>query len=640
MFRLFRKREALKRYLLIVFMGIVSIGMVVMFTPMGGGDTSQGQTNVLANVGGQKITTQDLSQTIRRRLQGVSPNYDSKLVAGLAPAMLDQMIYRRALELEAQKMGIVVTNAELLRAAHDIPGIYPNGKFIGDALFQQATGMTVPEFLAALREQMLSSKMRALVTDGVRVSPAEIHQEFLRRNAKARIAYVLFDPSKLLHEVPVTDSALQKFFNQNPTRYQVPEERQVRYVIIDPEMIRSQVKVTDDELKSYYTQHLADYHVPDRVKVARILFKTAGKTPQEVAAIEKTAESVLAQVRAGKSFADLAGKYSEDASAAQGGMIGWIQHGQAVKAFEDAAFSLKPGQTSGLIHAEYGIDIIKVLDKQTAHVETFDEVKGAIQAKLEKEKLATAQASFANDLDAKLKADPQQFAALAQKAGLEVKETPLFRYKQVVPDFGNSDSFANLSYQLRPGEVGQPFTVPKGTAIIQLVKVEPMHVPAFQDVRAAVAEDYRAAQAPELARKKAEEFAAAAQKGDFKAVARKLGLSVTESKDFTQQASDFVPGLGPGSELPEAFTLPIGATSGVVKSGNNSVVFKVLARVPANEADFAAQKDQIATQLVQQKRELTFELYEQSLKDQMQRSGELKINETVMKQFLAGYQGS
>jgi peptidyl-prolyl cis-trans isomerase D len=640
MFRLFRKREALKRYLLIFFMGIVSIGMVAMFTPMGGGDTTQDQTNVLASVGGQSITTQDLDRTLRQRLQGVNVNYSAQLVAGLAPSMLDQMIYRRALDLEAQKMGIEVTDAEVLRAAQAIPGLYPNGKFVGDAAFQQVTGMTVSQFLASLRQELLSEKMRAVITDGVQVSPEEVQQEFLRRNAKARIEYVLFDPSKFLQDVPIIPEALKNFYSQNPDRYKVPEERQVRYVLIGQDKIRSQVKVTDAELKDDYAQHLSDYRVPDRVKVARILFKTAGKTPQEVAAIEKTAESVLAQLRAGKDFGDLAGKYSEDASASQGGVVGWIQHGQAVKAFEDAAFSLQPGQISALIHTEYGIDLIKVLDKQTAHVETFDEVKDQIRAQLEKEKFADAQTQFANHLGRQLQSNPQRFAALAAQAGLEVKETPLFRYKQVVPDFGNSESFADLAFQLRPGEVGQPFTVPKGTAIIQLVQSIPEHVPPFQDIRAQVEEDYRAAQAPAVAGKKAEQFAAQAKKGDFKAVARSMGLTVSESKDFTEQAQDYVPGLGPGSALADAFTLSIGQTSGVVKVGNNRVVFSVLARTPANQADFAAQKDQIAGQLVEQKRELAFELYEQSLKQELLRSGELKINDAVMKQFLASYQRS
>jgi peptidyl-prolyl cis-trans isomerase D len=411
-------------------------------------------------------------------------------------------------------------------------------------------------------------------------------------------------------------------------------------VIIDQDAIRSQVKVTDAEVKDYYAQHLDDYHVPDRVKVARILFKTTGKTPQEIAAIEKTAEGVLAQLKAGKDFGELAGKYSEDPSAAQGGVVGWIRHGQAVKAFEDAAFSLQPGQISGLIHAEYGLDIIKVLDKQTAHVETFDEVKDQIRAQLEKQKVAQAQSQFANDLDQQLKSNPQQFAAIAAKAGLQAKESPLFQYKQVVPDFGNSESFADLAFQLRPGEVGQPFAVPKGTAIIQLMKSIPEHVPPLEDVRPKVEADYRVAEAPEVASKKAEQFAAQAKKGDFQAVARSMGLAVSESKDFTERSSDFIPGVGSGSDLADAFTLATGQTSGVVKAGNNLVVFQVLSHTPADEADFAAQKDQIAEQLVEQKRELAFELYEQNLKQQMMRSGKLKINEAAMKQFLASYQHS
>ena len=348
------------------------------------------------------------------------------------------------------------------------------------------------------------------------------------------------------------------------------------------------------------------------------------------------AQDVLAQVKAGKDFASLAKEYSEDASASKGGDVGWIQRGQTEKQFEDVAFSLPPGQVSGLIKTDYGIDIIKVLQKQTAHLETFDEVKDQLRAELEKQKMADVQQNFANNLGQQLKSDPQHFDAIAKKAGLEVKETPLFRYRQVIPDFGNSESFANLAFQLRPSEVGQPFDVPKGTAIIQLQKIVPPHVQSFEQVRAVVAEDYRAAQSRVLAHQAAQTFAAQAKSGDFKALAKGMGLTVKESQDFTEQGS--VEGLGPASSLASAFTLDPGNTSSVVNVNGNDVVFKVVSHTPADESVFAAQKDQIARQLLEQKRQLAFELYSEDLKQRLLKSGELKINEPVLKQLLGSYQ--
>ena len=644
MFRLFKKRrEALKKYLLIFFLGIVSVGMVITLAPIPGGDTRGLEANVLAEVGGLSITSQDLSRSIQSRLRNSPLANDPKLITRMAGIVLDDMILRRALWAQAKKMGVSVSDAELSHNLQiSLPFLYPNGTFVGvdryrDFVLQQ-TGLSVQQFEEQLRESILQDKMRAIVTDGMRVGPAEIRDEFLRRNAKVRIEYVLFDPSQYVKAVTITSGALEAFFQKDPNRYKVAEERRVRYVLIDTDRVRAQVKVDDSELKQYYGQHLTEYRVSDRVKVAHVLFKTEGKTIQEVSTLEKTAWEVLAQIKSGADFGELAKKYSEDSSAPKGGEIGWIVRGQTVKEFEDTAFSMKPGQVSDLIKTTYGIHIVKVLDKQSAHLQTFEEVKGQIKDQLEKQKLAEAQQSLADELERQLQQNPQNFAAVVRKFGLEAKETPLFRYNQPVPDLGASEAFQNLAFQLQEGAVGTSITVPKGLAIIQLMGIIPEHAPKLEEVRATVEQDYRAARSQELAGEKAVELAAKAKSGDFKKAARAMGLAVKESKDFTQQES--VEGLGSGSQLAAAFTLAPGQTSDVVSLGANRVVFRVVARTPAAEADLPSQQDQIAEELLERKRNLAWEIYEQNLKQQLLSSGELKMNDSAMKKFLALYEKS
>jgi peptidyl-prolyl cis-trans isomerase D len=641
MYRFFRRnREAVKKYLLIFFLSIVSIGMVITLAPIPTGDTTRAESNVLASVGGYTITTQDLSQSIRARFQNSQLGYDSRLVPLVANSVLNDMVIQHALVEQAKKLGVQVSDQELVQALRNIPWLYPGGTFVGvdrarDLVAQQA-GMTLTQFESMLRESLLLEKIRSIVTDGVQVMPAEILAEFRRRNAKAKIDYVLFDPSQFIKDVKVTPEALDAYFQKDPSRYKLPEQRQVRYVLIDPDQVRAQVKIDDAELRQYYAQHLSEYRVPDRVKVAHILFKTAGKTPAEVAAIEKTAADVLNQIRAGGNFAELARKYSEDSSAQQGGEIGWIVRGQTVKEFEDTAFSMKPGEVSGLVKTIYGIHIIKLEDKQVAHLQSFDEVKDSIRTELEKQRLTDAQEKLANQLETQLKANPQQFEAIVRKVGLEPKESPLFKYAQAVPDLGNADAFENLAFQLRLGEVGTPISVPKGEAIIELAQIVPEHVPTLDEVRARVEEDYRHDQSKVLAADKAKQLAQQAKAGDFNKAARALGLTPQESKDFT--ASEYVEGVGNGSQLAEAFTLNPGQTSGVVSLGANSVVFRVISRTPADEADFAAQRDQIREELLDQKRNLTFEIYRQNLEQQLLRTGELKMYDATLKQFLASYQ--
>lgn len=640
MFRLYKKhKERVKKVLLVIFLAIVSLGMILVFTPLGGGNMEESQANVLASVGDVRITTQDLRRLIDTRMRNSSLGQDPHLVPLIARPMLDNMILQQALTFQAKKMGLEVSNQELRATLEKIPWLYPKGHFVGMKAYAQVvdqqTGMSTSAFEDEVRQSLLMQKIRAVVSDGVEVTPAEVHAAFERQNLKAKIRYVVFDPSKFLKAVPVTSQDLQAYFKKNSFHYEQKAERQVRYVLITPDDVRAQVKITDNEMKQYYTSHLADYRVPDRVKVAHILFKTTGKSPNQVKALEKTAQEVLKKIKAGANFGQMAKKYSEDTSASNGGQIGWIVHGQTVPAFEDVAFNLKPGQVSGLVHTSYGIHIIKVLDKQTAHLETFKDVKDAIHSTLMTQKLAQTLQDYADQLDKKLKASPAQFTALAQQAGLSVKQTQLFQYNQTIPDFGSNDAFQNLTFELAQNEVGQPISVPKGMAIIQVIKIVPAHVPPLKDVQAMVTEDYRAKESKVLAHQKAVAFAAKVKKGDFAKVARASGYDLQESNDFTKR--DSVPGLGPGQSLPQAFTLAPGQCSGVLSVQGNDVVIQVVSHTPPDESTFAAQREQIREQLLMQKRSLVFELYGQNLKKELMRSGKLKINPTGLKTFLASY---
>src|SRR5579859_2107247 len=137
MFRLFKKhREKVKKYLLVVFLGIVSLSMVIMFTPLGGGNTAQGSADVLASVGGTTITMQDLRTQIDGWLRNSPSESNSHMVPMIAGTMLDSMVLNRAMAMQAKKMGLEVSRQELMAALEKLPWLYPNGKFVGMAQYQ------------------------------------------------------------------------------------------------------------------------------------------------------------------------------------------------------------------------------------------------------------------------------------------------------------------------------------------------------------------------------------------------------------------------------------------------------------------------------------------------------------------------
>ena len=102
MFALFKKnKDQVKKWLLIFFLGVVSLSMVVVMAPLPGGDTSRPEGNALASIGGDTITSADLDQTIRDRFKNSPMGFDRKMVPIVAPSVLDQMVTEQILMHQA-----------------------------------------------------------------------------------------------------------------------------------------------------------------------------------------------------------------------------------------------------------------------------------------------------------------------------------------------------------------------------------------------------------------------------------------------------------------------------------------------------------------------------------------------------------
>ena len=94
--------------------------------------------------------------------------------------------------------------------------------------------------------------------------------------------------------------------------------------------------------------------------------------------MRKQAEELLAQAKAGADFAELARKFSEDeGSKVNGGDLDYFSRGRMVPEFETAAFALEPGQISDIVKSQFGLHIIKVVDKKAAVTRPLDEVRSA-----------------------------------------------------------------------------------------------------------------------------------------------------------------------------------------------------------------------------------------------------------------------
>lgn len=622
-----------------IFLGAVlvaiSAAMVLTLAPIGGMGGTTASPDAVATVGGLNITVFDVRQEFDQRTRGqqVPP-----VLQGIyMQQILNDMIFKNVLRLEAQRLGMEVTDDDVTQRIRQIlPSAFAGGTWVGSERYAQEvqvrTGMSVPQFEDTLRTGMLEERFQRLVTDGITVSPQELQERYRWENEKVQLSYVQVKPGDLENSINPSEAELTAYFTKNQSKYQVPERRSAKYALLDLAKLKQQTKISDAEIQTYYQAHLNDYKVENRVHVEHILFKTLGKTDAEVALIKQSAQKIDEQAKHGGNFEDLAKKNSEDDnSKAKGGDIGWIVAGQTVAAFEKVAFSLPKGAISDVVQTPYGFDIIKVLDKETAHTKPVTEVRDSIVTLLTQQKVTQEQ----NDLSDKMasavrQSSRQPIETVAKSLNLDLGETQLVSVTEPVGDLGNAAALEEALFSLHEGELSQPISVDRGYVILQVDKIIGSHQGTLAEVKDRVLADYRKEKSLDLAQQKAQELSKLLKGGEaIDKAAKSLGLTAKSSDPISRNSE--VADLGPVKNFEPAFNMNVGQTSDPILVSGNWVVYQVKAKQPVNEADFAKAKDSIQQQILQDKQNAAFEAFRAALEARYAKEGKLVINSQNMK---------
>jgi peptidyl-prolyl cis-trans isomerase D len=654
MIRFLQTPGPLKKYLLGGLLTLICLSMVWYLVPSSGnsgysfGGPAKG---VVAQVEGQDITADEVRQTARQMAQQEAARY-GEMAAKIMPFIMqqatpraaEQLITRQVLLAEAGRMGLRVTPEEVkdeLQHGRYAATFFPGGNFIGQQEYEQMlqrANLTAPKFEEAVGSDILLTKLQAFISGGASVSDSEIREQFIKQNSKVKFDYAVLKQDDLRKGLHPTEEELKAFYESHKGGYanSIPEKRKVKYAVIDSNKVDASVQVTQDDLRAYYNDHRDQYRTPEQVRVSHILIKTPlpgpdGKVDEKgVAEAQRRAEDLLKQLKGGAKLEDLAKKYSEDpGSAKQGGSIGWIGRGQTMPEFEKVAFSLPKGQISDLVKSSYGFHIIRVDDKHDANVKSLDEVKAEIEPILKHQK---GQQVAQKQAEALLKdARATTLEAAAAKMGVSVITSDFFTRKDMLPGLGPATQFMDAVFTT--AEKSPPDVAPasQGIVVFQLLAVKPPATPTFEEIRSRVEEEFRNERSSVLLSQKLQELSDRAKsEHDLKRAAKELGATVKTS-DFVLPDGQ-VPDVGSMSgQASVAFTMKPGDISGPINSGANGVVLAVLASEKPTDADYAAKRDQIRDSLLQEKQQELFGLFVSNLRDQMEKSGKVKINQDEMK---------
>jgi len=632
--------------MLVLICGAMVITLVpggILGDAFGFGGVQQG---VLAKVGGQEVTVRDVDLAARRiaQQQFGGRSIPDQLMPLLRQSAANQLITQKALLAEAERMGLKVTDAELqdtLQHGQWGQAFFPGGNFIGqqayEGFIQQNFNMSVPQFEQAIKEDLLMNKLQAAVEGPVSVAKQDVVQEYLRQNTKVKFNYAVLSLDDVSKTIKSTEAELKTYYDQHKANYanSVPEKRQVKYAVIDSARVASQVQVTPADLQSYYRDHQDQYRVPEQVNVRHILIKTPlpgpdGKVDDNAVKAAKTkADAVLKQVQSGGNFAELAKKNSDDTvSAEKGGDLGWINRGQTVPEFEKAAFSLKKGETSGLIQSSYGFHIIQLIDKHDAHVKSLAEVKDEIEPIVRQQKAQAAADALANKFTTQAKS--QGLEKAAQANGVDVITSNLITRTDTLPGVGMAPQLMDAIFSAPVNGSPESGSTPQGYVVFQVTEMTPATTPTFEEIRARVEADYKGDKAQSMLGQKTQELAEKAKaEHDLKKAAQQLGASFKTSELVT--VSSQVPEFGRMSDTGAvAFTLKPGEISGPINTGRGGAVIALVDKQEPSAEDAAKSSEQIRESLLRQKRGEAFQLFAAGLRQRMEKDGKIKVNKQEM----------
>jgi peptidyl-prolyl cis-trans isomerase D len=594
---------------------------------------------VIAEVEGRDVTAGQFLQRYNSQIQAYRTAYGAQMndqllrQLGIDQQILQQMIDEQASLVEAERLGLNVSDEELAQQIFSIPGLQENGRFIGEQRYEmllrsQIPPLTKAQFEDNLRRSLMIDKLRSALTDWMTVADADVEREFKARNEKVKLQVVALTADRFRDQVMVTDADVAAYFEMHKADYRIGEQRKVRMLVLDREQAQAKTIVPAADVQRSYNDNIAQYQTPEQIRASHILLTTAGK---DEAAVQKQAEDILKQARAGADFAVLATKFSEDqGSKVNGGDLDYFSRGRMVPEFETAAFALQPGQISDVVKSQFGFHIIKVVDKKPGVTRTFDEVRPQIEEQLKAQRTDTQLNARATELADRID-DPSDLDTVAREQGLMVTETEFFGREDPIPGLGAAPQAALAAFALEDNAVSAPIASPRGPVFLTVTQKREPRDPALDEVKDRVRTDAIRVRATELSRQRAAAIAAALRSAsNFAAAAKAQGFEARDTELIARGTP--LPEVGVSPEIEKAvFGLPAGSVSEPITTRDATVIVRVVERDDVTPDEVRLGREALREQLLTERRGRFFAAYMAKAKERM----DIEINQDVVTRMLA-----
>jgi len=583
----------------------VGLGSGGLFEAFGVG----GDPNAAIEIDGQVVTRLDFMRQLRTTEDNYRRTFGDRADEFLAQIDLRQnvkntLVQRMVALREADRSGLSVGDDEVTRYIVDT-FVDEDGTFVGRervSLIARRLNYTEEAFRAALAEDLLYQKLQDVVHTTVVVTDDEVRDDYLRLNDRAKIDYVFLDAREQDSDEEVETDTLRAFLAAHPERFEV-QERKARWVAFRAAEFNAAVTVDPAEIRAEYDAREREFGEQRRAR--HILLKVASDAADDViAATEERAETLLEEARAGADFAELARLHSEDeGSAPDGGDLGIFGRGRMVPPFEEAVFSLEPGELSDLVRTNYGIHIIELqaIEPARSVADASDELRTTIT---ERKAIQLAQQAATAALDEH--AASSDLAALAAASGREVHESGFLRQDGAAATISGIEDLQvpfvtrTLFGLATGGDIATtPIRVGDGALVLQLAEERGPIVPEFDEIRDRVVAEQRLERGRARVAERAAEIQA--KLSDGITLSEATGVDVQSSAPFARSGQ--VPGI-PASDVlaAAAWGADLDTVAPPVELEGGTVFFRLTERFEWDDVAFAAEADGIHSRLEQQRR--------------------------------------
>jgi peptidyl-prolyl cis-trans isomerase D len=408
MFDFFRKRMRLFMFALVVLI-VPSFVFLGLEGYQGIGESAK---QSVAKVAGHTITQAEWDESHREQVERIrrqSPDIDPKLfdTPEARQQTLEVLIRQRVMLATAEQLHLSTTDDRLQRLFATDPQFAairnPDGSVNKDLLAAQ--GLSSDEFARRLRQDLSVNQVLLGVSGTGIVSNGAADQTLDAFFQQREVVLQRFDAANYEARAQPTDADLEAYY-KDPThaaQFQAPEQASIEYVVLDLDAMGQQVSISEEDLARYYSENATRYTTAEERRASHILIAADKSLPAADRAKAKAkAEALLADLAKNPNgFAELAKTNSQDpGSAVNGGDLDFFGRGAMVKPFEDVAYGLKVGETSGVVESDFGYHIIRLTDKRGGDKRSFESVRAEIEtevrSQLAQQKFAEAAADFTN----------------------------------------------------------------------------------------------------------------------------------------------------------------------------------------------------------------------------------------------------